>query len=58
MKKSLLLCMVAFFTVLTFVFLAMAVTGNESIGVLHLGAPPMLAVICGDLAFTGNNKEI
>ena len=58
MKKSLLLCMVAFFTLLTFHFLAMAVTGDASVGVLHLGVPPMLAIVCGDLAFTGSNKEI
>lgn len=57
MKKSLLLCMVVFFTLLTFYFLAMAVTGNASIGVLHLGVPPFLAVICGELAFARNTKE-
>ena len=57
MKKSILLCMVAFFTLLTFHFLAMAVTGDTSVGVVHLGVPPMLAIVCGDLAFTQDSKE-
>lgn len=56
MKKTLLLCMVVFFTLLTFHFLAMAVIGNTSIGVLHLGVPPLLAVICGELAFAKDVK--
>ena len=57
MKKTLLLCLVAFFTLLTFIFLAMVVKGNTSIGILHLGVPPFLAVLCGELAFSTDIKE-
>ena len=57
MKKHLYIGLIVLFTVLTFFNLIMAVRGDSSIGVLHLGVPPTLAVVCGELAFAGNSKK-
>lgn len=57
MKKFIFLALALLFTVLTFIYLVMAVQGNGDIGMLHLGVPPTLAVICGDLAFAKDNEK-